>query len=74
MSARQAEWVKVGEAARILQVNKTLVKRWVDTGVLEARIIPGRGDRQILRASVDQLLIDMREAAIARADAAEVAS
>jgi predicted site-specific integrase-resolvase len=71
---RPVEWLTIGQAATILQLDRSTLRRYVDRGVLEARVLPLSGRRQVTRSSVDQLLIDMREVAVARADDAEVAS
>lgn len=48
------EWIRPGEAARLLGVSLTTVARYVDQGLLEARRLPS-GQRRVKRASVDAL-------------------
>lgn len=51
------EWVTTGDAAKILQVGLTTVKRWVKTGRLEGRRLGGEGGWiQISVASIMTLL------------------
>lgn len=48
------EWIRPGEAARLLGVSLTTISRYVDAGQLQAQRLPS-GQRRILRASVEQL-------------------
>ncbi len=48
------EWIRPGEAARLLGVSLTTISRYVDAGQLQAQRLPS-GQRRILRASVERL-------------------
>ncbi len=48
------EWLRPGEAAKLLGVSLTTISRYVDQGLLEAQRLPS-GQRRISRRSVEEL-------------------
>lgn len=49
------EYIKPGEAARMLGVSRESVRRYVETGLLEAIRTPG-GQNRIVRGSIDSVI------------------
>ncbi len=52
---RDRDWVGLGEAARILGVAPTTLRRWADDGTVRSFVTPG-GHRRFLRSSLDALM------------------
>ncbi len=53
------ELLTVREVARLLRVDNTTVRRWIQIGTLEAIRLPHRGKRQayrIKKSTIEQLL------------------
>jgi excisionase family DNA binding protein len=49
------EWITKAEAARMCNVSPQTVKRWVDGGLLDARMLPG-GRIQIEKSSLARVI------------------
>ena len=54
-TARSGEWMSLGEAARVLGVAPTTLRRWADDGVVRSFVTPG-GHRRFVRSSIDALV------------------
>ena len=57
--SRDPDWVKLGEASRLLGVSPATVRRWSDAGRLRVFTTPG-GHRRFSRAALKRLLPDDR--------------
>ncbi len=55
------DWLSLGEAARILGVAPTTLRRWADDGVVRSFVTPG-GHRRFVRASLESLIPTTRAA------------
>ena len=49
------EWMGLGEAARLLGVAPTTLRRWADDGVVRSFVTPG-GHRRFLRSSLESMI------------------
>lgn len=58
-TGRSREWMSLGEAARVLGVAPTTLRRWADDGVVRSFVTPG-GHRRFVRSSIDALVPDDR--------------
>ncbi len=54
-TGRAREWMGLGEAARLLGVAPTTLRRWADDGVVRSFVTPG-GHRRFLRSSLQSLI------------------
>ena len=54
-TGRDREWMGLGEAARLLGVAPTTLRRWADDGVVRSFVTPG-GHRRFLRTSIQSMI------------------
>ncbi len=54
-TGRDREWMGLGEAARLLGVAPTTLRRWADDGVVRSFVTPG-GHRRFLRSSLESMI------------------
>jgi len=54
-AAASIQWIRVGVAARILQVTPRMVRYHIEEGLLRARRFGRRGWREVPRADVERL-------------------
>ncbi len=54
-TGRDGEWMGLGEAARLLGVAPTTLRRWADDGVVRSFVTPG-GHRRFLRSSLQSMI------------------
>lgn len=55
MTSQHKEFLTVAEVARHLRVEKTTVRRWIQSGVLEAVTLPQAGKRRTYRVRTSTL-------------------
>lgn len=66
------DWVTTGEAAKLLKVGITTIKRWIKTGRLEGRRLNEEGGWiQVSTASIQSLLAAARDPDVIRMQALE---
>ena len=58
--AGDAAYVGVGAVATLFDVDKRVVRKWIDAGVLPACRLPGRGDLRIRADEVERFAASMR--------------
>ena len=56
-----SEFIRVGQAAAILNVSENTVRRWAAEGLMTVYRVGTRGDRRFHRTEVEQLLIRVEE-------------
>jgi excisionase family DNA binding protein len=58
--AGDSAYVGVGEVAAFFRVDRRVVRKWIDAGVLPACRLPGRGDLRIRADEVERFAASMR--------------
>lgn len=51
-----SEWITQAEAARLCKVSPQTIRRWIDSGLLRVRVLPG-GRKQVDRHSLEDVIV-----------------